>query len=556
MKKLTYLLTGLLIVILVVSCAVENDLDPTEKETVSSNPLALQIQSELQLLSDSNFKKLTTTYGNPNWEFCFIQNLGAEKTYVIPLEQHGIITTLLKYQPLVNGKSNSEPEIINALSIANSNTIKRYDDSFLFYLLQQKKAKVNEDALVFAKEAIVGKAKHLKSEVSNYNKRPLNLTKRIVNSGYLNYEILINSTNFYINGRNCSADQVYFEGAKITLTSEMNGFIRNYNASYGEEIFLENSAYFNGNSIVVEIECGVDSSMIYEHMQVFMQTFAEEGLRYMVNSCNLVTGYYTNLLYHYYLVGGSCEGAPVSSDPNYSYGGGGLTPAPTPTNSTEDEEKIDNNNLQGKEGCLNGLLDQKGNSFVKDIFSQFTGESEFDIVISSEEHVYSNVDGVYKEVNGLTKYTEGTNQILININTSFASDRTNLEVVRTILHEYIHADIFRKLNTKNINSEILDFKSTLAKYEDEHHSAMADLYLNAMANALKEFHINVLTQDYQNYINYYGEAPTDLFYEAIAWGGLKDNDVDKWVDLPQDEKDAINALRGNINMLSKISPCQ
>lgn len=36
-----------------------------------------------------------------------------------------------------------------------------------------------------------------------------------------------------------------------------------------------------------------------------------------------------------------------------------------------------------------------------------------------------------------------------------------LEGVKTILHEYIHADIYRKLNTKYSASGILDFKKDL-----------------------------------------------------------------------------------------------
>ncbi|AYN06114.1 hypothetical protein [Flavobacterium sp. 140616W15] len=57
------------------------------------------------------------------------------------------------------------------------------------------------------------------------------------------------------------------------------------------------------------------------------------------------------------------------------------------------------------------------------------------------------------------------------------------------------------------------------------HNTIALMYLNSMREALKEFHKNVFTDDYNKYINYYGEVPSDVFYEALAWGGLRDNNV-------------------------------
>ena len=76
-----------------------------------------------------------------------------------------------------------------------------------------------------------------------------------------------------------------------------------------------------------------------------------------------------------------------------------------------------------------------------------------------------------------------------------------------------------------------------------------------MQEALKGFHKNVLTDDYNKYTNYYGEAPSDAFYEALAWGGLRDNDVKAWVDLPAEKKTAIAALANRAILLSKTVPC-
>ena len=83
---------------------------------------------------------------------------------------------------------------------------------------------------------------------------------------------------------------------------------------------------------------------------------------------------------------------------------------------------------------------------------------------------------------------------------------------------------------------------------------MAEFYLNSMKNALKAFHKDVLTSDYNKYKDYYGE-PNDTFYEAIAWGGLAEANPDAWVKLDAAKKQEITNLMARIGMLSKISPC-
>ena len=143
----------------------------------------------------------------------------------------------------------------------------------------------------------------------------------------------------------------------------------------------------------------------------------------------------------------------------------------------------------------------------------------------------------------------------IEISTSRSNEHSSIDATRTILHEYIHADMHRKLNTKDLtNIDVLDLKKTYEVYGNQH-GAMGALYPNCMKDASKEFHKNVLTDDYDKYTNYYGEAPTDAFYEALAWGGLRDNDVKSWTDLPTDKKAEIEALSSRVPFLSKTVPC-
>jgi hypothetical protein len=229
-------------------------------------------------------------------------------------------------------------------------------------------------------------------------------------------------------------------------------------------------------------------------------------------------------------------------------GSGGIT-APTPVQVIDE--------LTEKAKCLNALLNKNGNSFVQKLLANFVGKSEFDIKIVSKDVVMvKDKDGNLHEANGITKYDKLVNPslITIEINTSRANQQSALDAARTILHEYIHADIIRKLFTKENINETLDFKSVYEKYGNQH-GTMAGLYLNSMKEALKEFHKTALVDDYNNYVKHYGSAPSDAFYEAMAWGGLKFSNVQAWDNLKPEEKEAINKLAQSSTILSKTVNC-
>ncbi|CAM2907068.1 hypothetical protein SAMN05444143_105139 [Flavobacterium succinicans] len=211
--------------------------------------------------------------------------------------------------------------------------------------------------------------------------------------------------------------------------------------------------------------------------------------------------------------------------------------------------------LTGKEKCLNDLLDKNGTSFVKNLLANFKGNSEFNIKIVSKDKIIVDKNGITEEVNGNTKYIEGSNLITIEISTTRTNEHATLDVARTILHEYIHADIFRKLNTTTGTlAESLDFKITYEAYGNQH-GAMGALYIDSMKEALKAFHRDVLTDDYNKYTNYFGETPSDVFYEALAWSGLKESNVKSWTDLSAEKKAAIEALAKRVPLLSKTVTC-
>lgn len=207
--------------------------------------------------------------------------------------------------------------------------------------------------------------------------------------------------------------------------------------------------------------------------------------------------------------------------------------------------KIDSDSLTGKEKCLNDLLDKEGDSYVQDLLENFRGESEFDIKIESADNIIG-ADG--NPVNGRT-FPPSNDIIKVLISTSQAASRPALGVVRTILHKYIHADMYRKLHTENQaqTSEVINFKYTYDNFKNGNfeanpqHETMAELYINEMANTLKKFHKNVMVGEY-NYLTDNGTNPLpDNFYEALAWQGLtKEGEVvDAYNQLSDEKKTAL-----------------
>ncbi|MBO9585358.1 MAG: hypothetical protein J7574_14440 [Flavobacterium sp.] len=261
--------------------------------------------------------------------------------------------------------------------------------------------------------------------------------------------------------------------------------------------------------------------------------------------------------------GGGGNGVPSGGGENPGPGyGGGTSSSNTPSCPAGYRYKLGEcvfvdkitNLLTGKAKCLNDLLTQNGNDFVKNLFSKFEGTSKFDISISSKDVVMGTKNGVESEINGKTLKPKGK-LIEIEISTSRVNARAPIEVARIILHEYIHADIYRKLGTVlATNVENLDFKETFEKYEGEHHSVMAKLYVDSIKESLKQFH-QLFPGDIKAYTDYYNEAPSDAFYEALAWGGLRDSNVKAWNELSAEKKASIEALASRVEQFSKTNPC-
>ena len=134
-------------------------------------------------------------------------------------------------------------------------------------------------------------------------------------------------------------------------------------------------------------------------------------------------------------------------------------------------------------------------------------------------------------------------------------------MARTIIHEFIHADMYRALYTGQPSAHDVIFRDIYNAYEEgvfsasPQHESMAALYIDSMTDSLKKFHSTVLTDDY-NYMTNNGANPLpDSFYEALAWRGLAIHNVRAYTDLPQSKKDQLtNSLNLYYSATTKTCP--
>lgn len=76
----------------------------------------------------------------------------------------------------------------------------------------------------------------------------------------------------------------------------------------------------------------------------------------------------------------------------------------------------------------------------------------------------------------------------------------------------------------------------------------------SMRDALKSFHKNILTEDYEAYKEYFGVPPTDFFYEAFSWQSFKQANVQAYTSLSDKYKKRIEAEEQKFKLLSKHCP--
>ncbi|CAM1363952.1 hypothetical protein [Tenacibaculum xiamenense] len=183
----------------------------------------------------------------------------------------------------------------------------------------------------------------------------------------------------------------------------------------------------------------------------------------------------------------------------------------------EDDQII--NELTGKAKCVYDKL--KNNSLINKTLDEFEGEeAQVNLKILQEDI----------EEDGVSGETDYGDTITITLDTSDMNNTLSLWGAHTILHEAIHAKIYRMIRTRSqlvlnqyTNTYHLpdgsraDFPTLFDYYNDypdnPQHNYMADYYREAMENGLKE------------YAQLIGETYPEQLYKDIAWSGLHNTNV-------------------------------
>ncbi|MGB4776450.1 MAG: hypothetical protein WBP45_14835 [Daejeonella sp.] len=206
------------------------------------------------------------------------------------------------------------------------------------------------------------------------------------------------------------------------------------------------------------------------------------------------------------------------NDNGYPNGGGGSSRGNNhvePVDTEVDPNALDTNMTakfykNEKARCaLNKLLQ---NNYYKTALNNFIGENKpIDLTFELAQIEDPLVNGHTK----LKPSDWSSTNIELTLNENKINNIPSIEVALTLLHEGIHAEIFRKILSIHGPSHlnIDNFPSLFnmyAQYKGYQHEFIANYYVDIMGNALKQYDNNKFDMDY---------------YKALAWRGLEGTDV-------------------------------
>ena len=203
--------------------------------------------------------------------------------------------------------------------------------------------------------------------------------------------------------------------------------------------------------------------------------------------------------------------------------------------------------------CLSTVYEQAGEAAAfQNILQNFDGEF-------SVAHLrLAGNSSLPQETNART-YTPESWAIKIDFNTN-KLNRPSLDIARTLIHELIHAEMYRKLlslankgeiqwSTNFLDSMSNDFPGLYDYYmrwyfekpdgissASPQHQMMAEHYRGVIEQALREF----------------DNSYDDEVYEALAWSGL--HNTVSWNNLSNEEQFSIREKRDLFNLNNP--PCQ
>lgn len=226
---------------------------------------------------------------------------------------------------------------------------------------------------------------------------------------------------------------------------------------------------------------------------------------------------------------------PNPWDPGGGGGGGGYIPA-------TDEVILDKSlGAYGLDKIFDCIANKAKSPFVKNLLHRFYGsDAEFDVT-----YMVGEIPADYDDSNGFCDFSTSLDSIegneykkgVVILNKDRIENRSSLEIIRTMLHETMHAYIHSYLYTKDpkIKTTTLDkdfdtYKETLEQGSSgaQEHNFMAENWVDTLAQELMKLH-----QTQENYNRFWeimkdrgvDIANKDIYYKALAWQGLEKTHV-------------------------------
>lgn len=140
----------------------------------------------------------------------------------------------------------------------------------------------------------------------------------------------------------------------------------------------------------------------------------------------------------------------------------------------------------------------------------------------------------------LEEYPTGSGIVAISFDVACIDDRSEIELAKTILHEGIHAEVYRVI--QDLEGNLIDPEDEpyiweqYRNHKNWQHEYMANYYLDALADALSEYDDATYSMEH---------------YRALAWQGLDEYDsghpiTQVWDGLSTNEQNTILALRAQV----------
>ncbi len=190
-----------------------------------------------------------------------------------------------------------------------------------------------------------------------------------------------------------------------------------------------------------------------------------------------------------------------------------------------------------KANCVYNKLAQT--KTMQNVIGAFSRENaNYDLIIK-----VAYIDTV--NLGGSSKRPNSNNEFNIIINEYFIPSNASLDIARTLLHEAIHAELRRKVDSigglENLNEDnfpgIYDYYRRHVK--NWSHEQMAEHYRETILNGMKEFDQN---------------SHANSFYDALSWRGLES--TTSWQTKSSQEQQNIRAVYQNLLQEPGSTQCQ